>query len=400
MTTTIGNVFHLSFDQWRRLLDQTYGSSKARKAQIGALSDAELHGLYDKVMRSDATATKTTSGGIPQTADQVLYDNTDAVVSPYLDAKSKASGAPKAAAPPPPTGAAGSSASARDASGTIGAFGAALGLNPDQIAKLQQGFDAYAPDDVNLFPGLGIDLGAKVHGNEPGTRIKFGVNDGLNHVGTFSHLGPEGPDVEKGAGQWLTGLYKLEPEQLSALQLKLWSQGWYKGTDIKDPSQLDFGHPDPATIQAYATVLQEAARYNKAGQPLTIDSVIDMGAPAGLAAGKQQREGRPFSPTSTADLMSAATTAAESAIGRDLSDAEKMHFAQHYIAAETTARRQGIAAADAGNDTAITGPGTPSAEADQYIDKEHLTDKVAYGAAVRQQAFYSLLDNPAGIHDS
>lgn len=235
---------------------------------------------------------------------------------------------------------------------------------------------------INYWSSSGVDPTAPVLGTQRAKPFQ-----GLHPSATHQEA------VSKTADAWLKGLYAMSPVDLADLQHRLWSQGWYSGTKATDPSMIQYGHPDAATLNAYISVLGETARYNYAGKHIGIDGVIDLGSPDAKTA--KAAQGQPYVTTNPADLQSALKSQAQQMLGRDPTAADLAAFQSSYLGQEDAARRQLIAAGIANRTEGVTGPPSPTAGAEQYIDTHDLTDRIAYGAAARQQAFYSMLKSPA-----
>lgn len=257
-----------------------------------------------------------------------------------------------------------------------------------QAAIQQAQANGYNTSPVSYWPGLGVDPDAQVLGVTRYNTPQRGATAGIGG-------GPPTTAMQS-ADKWLGGLYKMSPMDLLAIQHRLWDAGWYIGTTgangkpITDFGQLGHGRPDQATLQAYGSVLAETARYNHAGQQINIDGVIGMGSP-GKTTGSGT--GSPFQTTAPADLASAFKAQSVQMTGKESPDQQKT-FEDQYLAEEDAARRQGIAAGVANQTVPIGGPGTPANEAEQFIDTHNLADKIAYGAAVRQQSFFDMLRSP------
>lgn len=234
---------------------------------------------------------------------------------------------------------------------------------------------------INYWSSSGVDPTAPVLGTQRAKPFQ-----GLHPSATREEA------VSQTADAWLKGLYAMSPVDLADLQHRLWSQGWYSGTKATDPSMIQYGHPDAATLNAYISVLGETARYNYAGKHIGIDGVIDLGSPD--AATAKAAQGQPYVTTNPADLQSALKSQAQQMLGRDPSAADLAAFQSSYLGQEDAARRQLIAAGTANQTVGVTGPPSPTAGAEQYIDAHNLVDRVAYGAAARQQAFYAMLKAP------
>lgn len=259
------------------------------------------------------------------------------------------------------------------------------GIDPALKAALDAAGAGGITSTISLWSGVDVDPDATVTGKVFHRR----------HGGSFGRyptwVGSRDV-VDQTADAWLKGLYTMAPQDLAELQHRLWDAGWYEGTKATDPSMVQYGRPDAATVQAYGLVLGETARYNAAGKRIGIDGVIDTGSPLKGMAGAGK--GAPFSRTSRADLTSAIRAESENSIGRDLTPDEEARFAARYRADEEAASRQTIAANATNTTVGIDGPGSTSAEAAAFIDANNPADKAAYQAAVRQQAFYSMLKSP------
>lgn len=258
---------------------------------------------------------------------------------------------------------------------------------------------------VTYWSDVGVDPDAQIYGianrstQPPHTTRAGGPGSPVGQIpgtGTSSAaLGEPLPTVssQQSADEWLKSLYTMATPDLVALQHRLWDQGWYEGTNIKDASQIHFGQVDAVTQQAFGQVLGETARYNHAGNTLPWDAVLNMGAPYKGQA-KAAKVGQPAQRTAVSTLTNQIRGTAQANIGRELGPDAEHAFVTEYRGQEEAARREGLAAAEAGKDSMIEGPGAPSDEAQAYIDAHNLTDKVAYGAAVRQQAFFDMLKSP------
>ncbi|HYH52140.1 MAG TPA: hypothetical protein VEG38_21570 [Acidimicrobiia bacterium] len=64
--------------------------------------------------------------------------------------------------------------------------------------------------------------------------------------------------------------------EISELQRRLWAGGFYPPG--ADPTEIALGDRDPYTEKAWQNALDRAAKFRAAGQNLTLDEVIDMGA--------------------------------------------------------------------------------------------------------------------------
>lgn len=239
-----------------------------------------------------------------------------------------------------------------------------------------------ASGTVTLWDGLGVDPDAPVFG---GTKPVKPSSYRLP-PGSATRMSP----TTQSADKWLKGLYTMSPQDLADLQHRLYDQGWYSGTKAVTPAMIQYGRPDAATLQAYGSVLAEGARYNAAGKHISINQVIDLGGTMDKAGGT----GQPFEATNPADLESALRTESQQEIGRDPNAGDLSGYSDSYLGQEDAARRALVAAGTANATVGITGPPSPTAGADAYIESHNLADKVAYGAAVRQQAFFSMLKDP------
>lgn len=266
-------------------------------------------------------------------------------------------------------------------------FAAFRALHPEYGAQSQIG-------TINYWSASGVDPTAKVLGKPPLGREHPGTT-GSNQSGydrqRLYGIAPEQEPITQSADAWLKGLYQMAPTALAELQHRLWSQGWYAGTKITDPAMIRYGQPDAATLTAYVSVLSEAARYHYAGKRIGIDGVIDLGSPLKEQA---KAQGAPFEKTNPANLSAALRTQAQQDLGRDATPAETAAFQQQYLSQEEAARRELISAGIANRTEGVTTAGDPSAAAQQFLDTHNLADRIAYGAATRQQMFYSLLKSP------
>lgn len=231
--------------------------------------------------------------------------------------------------------------------------------------------------NISYWNNLGVDPQASILG------VDYTAQHGYGPTPSFT--------TQQSADAWLGSLYKMSPTDLAEVQHKLWQQGWYVGTNAKLEAQVNYGRPDAATLEAYGLALAETARYNHAGKQIGIDDVIALGSPT---KGQAKGLGAPFEKTNPADLRVALQSEAQQNIGHDLSSADVANEAGGFLGQEDAARRALIAANAANQTVGVTGPASPTAAADDYIDTHHLADKVAYGAAVRQQAFFSMLKSP------
>lgn len=231
--------------------------------------------------------------------------------------------------------------------------------------------------NVSYWNNLGVDPQAQILG------VDYRAQHGYGPVPSYT--------TQQTADEWLGSLYKMSPTDLAEVQHKLWQQGWYEGTNATNEAQVNYGRPDAATLEAYGLALAETARYNHAGRDIGIDDVIKLGSPT---KGQAKGTGSPFEKTNPADLKVALQSEAQQNLGRDVSDADVAAFSGQFLGQEDAARRALIGAQGANQTVGVTGTASPTAGADEYIDTHHLADKVAYGAAVRQQAFFSMLKSP------
>lgn len=253
------------------------------------------------------------------------------------------------------------------------------GLPPAAAALLSSMIGQGAQSNVTIWPTkLGVDPKANVRG-----ALLSGAPHGYGRLP---------PDQTETADLWLKGLYTMQPQDLAALQHRLYDGGWYNAANVTNPSQIKFGRPDQATIFAYGAVLGETARYNAAGNMVNIDGVIGLGSPdqaPKLPAAANRKLVNPQ------DLTSALTGASQQMLGHDPTAADTAGYQQQYASEEDAARRQIIAQGGDPNSVAqVTGLPSPSAGAEAYVNTHDLADKIAYGAAVRQQAFFNMLHSP------
>jgi hypothetical protein len=240
---------------------------------------------------------------------------------------------------------------------------------------------------VSYWSGLGVDPEAKILGNDMTILHGYGPlpSQGADSGGTTTQT----------ADQWLKQLYQMPDADLADLQTRLWDQGWYEGTGITDKSQIHFGSPDAATQAAYGTVLGEAARYYYARtdtEHLGIDDVIDLGSPTKGQVNKGT--GQPFEKTNPADLNVALENKTRELTGHTASAGDKAAFSSSYLSEEEAARRALVGANTANQTVGVTSAPSKEAGAQEFVDANHLADRVAYGAAVRQQEFFSMLKAP------
>lgn len=391
-----------TFEEWKKTDGASFASGSDDTAALKAAYDyARSHpkaGFGDVenywLSQISTNATKSSKGG-SSLFDQVTHPYNksieDNVLPMQAAAKAKTAGATAdpstGSAPAPVTGGtpAPDAASALDAASKSG--------DPALAAILQQTLGQGVGGTVTLWSGLGVDPDASVYGAVRPTK----TSNTMDKTGRLVH--GQGDSLGMGSGtipttqtadKWLKGLYTMSPQDLADLQHRLYNQGWYKGTNVNTPEQIQYGRPDAATLQAYGSVLAEGARYNAAGQKISINQVIDLGGTVGTADGK----GTPFEATNPADLTAALKGEAQQELGRDPSTGDISNYQDEYLGQEDAARRQIIADQGSNTTEGVTGPASPTAGADAYIDQHNLADKVAYGAAVRQQAFFDMLKSP------
>lgn len=332
----------------------------------------------------------------PATPEGIRY------VLPSSAAPASAAGTPTTA--PPATAAGGGGTPAPDAqsgldaiSAKVPGFAAFLKTPAGQQYANQLGGSA---SDINLW-GSSLDKNAPVLGKEQTTVPRFVPGSEHHIMGSGLNRGGRGQTVDvsvisdtpvtKTAGDWLQGLYTMTPAQLLDLQHRLWDQGWYVSQKITDFGQLKAGSPDNATINAYGAVLAQAARYTAVGKRIGIDGVIDLGSPDAATA---KAQGQPFEKTNPADLAAGLRTQAQQELGRYATPAETAAFQQQYLGQEEAARRELISAGIANRTEGVTGPASVSGAAQQFIDTNAIADRIAYGAAQRQNEFYAMLKSP------
>lgn len=295
--------------------------------------------------------------------------------------------APSARKPPTPEQAQGYDTEGKRQKPDMESVVTALGGPQSEMGQFMQNYLATHPAASDTFSlwGEGVDENAPVTGFD-----RTGPPIGAFGAGPGSKL--QWPGKTQTVGQWLTDLYKMKGPDVRDLQQELWDQGWYEGTKVTDASMIQWGRPDAATVAAYSTALGEAARYKAAGRHLNIDDVIEMGSP--LKGIGKEAKGTPFERTTRSEANAALRSEAQNVLGRDPTEAEMAAFASQYRSEEDMARRAYIDAAANNRTVGIEGPGELGAAAADYLDVHNLADKVAYGAAVRQQAFYQMLKSP------
>lgn len=257
------------------------------------------------------------------------------------------------------------------------------GLPAGLADKINGALAGGALSSVNLFAS-GLDIETPVYGIVKDSQRALGPQPRPGE-GPMRMTGPEFGSQK--AGQWLTNLYKLSPSDLGDLQRRLWEGGWF-GKDTDGLSDVQLGAPDQATIEAYSAALTETARYNAAGEPTTgIDEVIGRGSPNQKAnEAARKKAGPTFQMTNPVDARQTLKKTEQDVLGREMSDDEA--FAQFYRGQEEISRVEQM------KSKTYTAPPSLNASAAEYIDTHHLTDKIAYGAASRQQAFYDMLAAP------
>lgn len=256
---------------------------------------------------------------------------------------------------------------------------------------LQQALATGAGGTITLWDGLGVDKDAPVFGGLKDTKTTNTMDKSGRLVhGHGDSLGLGVTGTTQTADKWLKGLYTMSPQDLTDLQHQLYAQGWYTGTKVTDPSMIQYGRPDAATLQAYGSVLAEGARYQAAGKHISIDGVIALGGTMNKASGN----GAPFEKTNPADLTSALKSQSQQELGHDPSAGDTAAYQDQYLSQEDAARRTLVADGTANKTEGVTMPASPTAGAEAYIDQHNLADKIAYGTAVRQQEFFNMLKSP------
>lgn len=357
------------------------GTHDATAADLEALwSIYQQYGTLDPNEGYAVLAGHHTTGGTQYPDTNSLSNTIEAAGGPSASAP-----AAKGAAPAPVT----NGTPAPDAASAL----SKAATDPTFAAILQKTLGQGAGGTIQYWQNLGVDPDAPVFGGLKDTKTTNTMDKSGRLVhGHGDSLGIGVTGTTQTADKWLKGLYTMSPQDLADLQHRLYDQGWYKGTDVNNPGQIQFGRPDAATLQAYGSVLAEGARYNAAGKHISIDGVIDLGGTIGTADGK----GAPFEKTNPADLDAALKASFQQETGHDPGAGDLAGYHDQYLGQEDAARRQMIADQGTNTTEGITGPPSPSAGADAYIDQHNTADKVAYGAAVRQQAFFSMLKDPTG----
>lgn len=387
-----------SFKRWRDIVDQNVAHNADEKTRLAQLTDTELRGLYQKWLASDAINPLT--GEIPQTVDQVLWDNAGVIVSDYLSAHSKE--LKQRATPEGQAAAATQGAQTRVAQALQGgtkplasdvknAFSNS-NLDPD----FRQGlFSTLSQSGVNVdYSVLGsqFDLTTPIYGIS-GTRTQ------INRVFSNRDIAAGGPrtvDVAtyatQPAGEWLRGLYQMDPSEVVDLQHQLWEKGWYP-SDISSFDEIASGLIDSATLAAYQSALQRTAQVNLGtDNTVSLDAIIQRGDPDAKAKTKARyKTGGISAVTNPIETKAAYRSQYGALTGLAPTPEQAASFSASYRAQEEVANAQ--AARGAGT---VTAPPSVGSAAEEYVREHQPTDVLGYGLLSRMNDFYSMLRSPTG----
>lgn len=397
-----------NYDQWRKSLkDSTFGLALDHlvpQDQSAAFADYKANigkGEDPMAATSDAVNGFVTIGLTNGMTAPHLQPKAAATIKKVADdaAKAKADKAAKDAAAKsgttPPTTATGSAS----ATGSAADVRSQTGQNSTAGALTQGPFSAQTSQN-SLFGSSGLDLTTPIPGTLPETGS---TGEQLTGRGSFSGditpaAGTYTPEVTQTADQWLNGLYKMDPKELAALQVKLYGAGWYDPSAVPNAGVIPYGRVDAETIKAYESVMQEAARYNAAGKHTTIQAALSQGAPRVPGAGTPNPAGTQsfINPT---DLKATLQSSAQNLLGQDASIAQAQGFASYYQALEKASYvSSGAAASSAqgGGEGTYTAAPSAQAAADAYLKQNDPNGVQAYGMASRAAEFQQLLGSATG----
>jgi len=170
-------------------------------------------------------------------------------------------------------------------------------------------------------------------------------------------------------------LYQSDPKAFLTLQQAMFAAGFYGTTD---PKSVQWGQYTDQTVSAWRKVLQSTLQAQSAGYNLTPEEILRRGISGAKAAGAGAGTGKPpkvIDYTDPAAIAGAVQSAAKTALGRNLSDAEVKHFVSEFRAAQTTAGDRAYAAQTAAPGTTVAA-GQPdlSSRAEQYVKERHGTE--------------------------
>lgn len=165
-------------------------------------------------------------------------------------------------------------------------------------------------------------------------------------------------------------LFSQNKDAYVSLQQMLFQGGWF-GAASKE--SIRFGASIAATQQAWLHLLEATQMAQTAGQDVTPDNILDQS----VTEANKNQIGQGPSPLliqheDPKAIAAALQQAAQSTLGRDLSDAEVEHFISEYKAAEDAYGRQRQTANDAtsGQRVDLTAPDL-AGEAKQFVNEGH-----------------------------
>jgi len=286
-------------------------------------------------------------------------------------------------------------------------------LGPDGLPDFNQTYEEGAsgattsktdiwnlPDDL-AGKVLVTDYGHQRYNIPQGQRSHLDVGD-QQYQTENSRTPVQAPKIELDANGVPTGPYALpismhasDPASYLKLQQMLFAAGFYGS---KAATSMRWGGDVAGTMDAWTQLLRETIQQQSLGHNVTWQDVLantvkSTKEAGGIPGESKQKPTLINSFTDPAQVAFQAQTAAQSVLGRDLSDSEVQHFVSEFRAAETkfNSEQNAIRADTEGKTLTQTQPDL-QARADQYVKEHHGTELAANNMADYVSALEQMLN--------
>lgn len=220
-------------------------------------------------------------------------------------------------------------------------------LNDTSAQETATTFTKQEEDTAAAF-GLNInDAGTMYQDHAPtyGPTPNTFAPGGWGQASTHSYLPTPTDSGQRKAVDFFTDLSNMGPDELTALQHKMYDAGLYPASVYSKSgnTKVHFGQLDDATIVAAKEMLSQSIRSNG---KLTPADVLKQGMEQGYGQQQQAATKKPLiiELTPAESLLPVADATARKVLGRKLTDAELRHFVDSFHSLQADAQRSKYAA--------------------------------------------------------